>query len=283
MSRRGREGARRAPARRAPPRTPGRRGAATAIAARPPPDGGGENRVARGKSGTRVEHGQGKFIASSVSAARRRYIMQAAACVAANCDPCAGRRRSHQCLDRGAAPCWSMDNGVRIGIRCRRATPRAGSSGSLELPQLGDAGRPRRADRGGRLRRRGGPLPSLCRAVCPWASRTLIARKLKRLDDVDFGHGRRADMTAQGWRFGDYPAPAPTRSTARLHARDLHPRRPAFHRPGDRAGAVGQEATDDRQQRIRRHRADAEFRLRRAGGRRDRSLSRRSSPRRSTR
>ena len=41
--------------------------------------------------------------------------------------------------------------------------------------------------------------------TCPWASRTLIARKLKRLDDVISVSVVEPALTAQGWRFGDYP------------------------------------------------------------------------------
>ena len=41
--------------------------------------------------------------------------------------------------------------------------------------------------------------------ICPWASRTLIARKLKRLDDVISVSVVEPALTDQGWRFGDYP------------------------------------------------------------------------------
>jgi putative glutathione S-transferase len=41
--------------------------------------------------------------------------------------------------------------------------------------------------------------------TCPWASRTLIARKLKRLESVISVSVTEPAMTAQGWRFGDYP------------------------------------------------------------------------------
>jgi putative glutathione S-transferase len=40
---------------------------------------------------------------------------------------------------------------------------------------------------------------------CPWASRTLIVRKLKGLDDVISVLVVEPAMTDQGWRFGDYP------------------------------------------------------------------------------
>ena len=41
--------------------------------------------------------------------------------------------------------------------------------------------------------------------ICPWASRTLIARKLKKLDDVISLSVVEPALTDQGWRFGDYP------------------------------------------------------------------------------
>ena len=41
--------------------------------------------------------------------------------------------------------------------------------------------------------------------ICPWASRTLIARKLKGLEDVVSLAIVEPQVTDQGWRFGDYP------------------------------------------------------------------------------
>lgn len=41
--------------------------------------------------------------------------------------------------------------------------------------------------------------------ICPWASRTLIARKLKGLEDVITVSVVEPALTNQGWRFGDYP------------------------------------------------------------------------------
>jgi putative glutathione S-transferase len=41
--------------------------------------------------------------------------------------------------------------------------------------------------------------------ICPWASRTLIARKLKGLDNVISVAIVEPAMTREGWRFGDYP------------------------------------------------------------------------------
>ena len=41
--------------------------------------------------------------------------------------------------------------------------------------------------------------------TCPWASRTLLARKLKGLDNVISVSVVEPFLTDQGWRFGDYP------------------------------------------------------------------------------
>lgn len=41
--------------------------------------------------------------------------------------------------------------------------------------------------------------------ICPWASRTLIGRKLKGLEDVVSVSVVEPTLTEQGWRFGDYP------------------------------------------------------------------------------
>lgn len=41
--------------------------------------------------------------------------------------------------------------------------------------------------------------------ICPWASRTLIGRKLKGLEDVISVSVVEPTLTNQGWQFGDYP------------------------------------------------------------------------------
>ncbi|MCP8894874.1 glutathione S-transferase family protein [Shinella daejeonensis] len=41
--------------------------------------------------------------------------------------------------------------------------------------------------------------------ICPWASRTLIARKLKKLDSLISVSVVDPTLSDQGWRFGDYP------------------------------------------------------------------------------
>ena len=41
--------------------------------------------------------------------------------------------------------------------------------------------------------------------ICPWATRVLIARKLKRLEDVVSVSIVEPALTDEGWRFGDYP------------------------------------------------------------------------------
>lgn len=41
--------------------------------------------------------------------------------------------------------------------------------------------------------------------ICPWASRTLIARKLKKLEDVISVSVVEPALSDEGWRFGTYP------------------------------------------------------------------------------
>ena len=41
--------------------------------------------------------------------------------------------------------------------------------------------------------------------ICPWASRTLIARKLKKLEDAISVSVVEPVLSDQGWRFGDHP------------------------------------------------------------------------------
>ena len=45
--------------------------------------------------------------------------------------------------------------------------------------------------------------------ICPWASRTLIARKLKGLEDVISLSIVEPMISDEGWRFGDYPGSTP--------------------------------------------------------------------------
>lgn len=45
--------------------------------------------------------------------------------------------------------------------------------------------------------------------ICPWASRTLIARRLKGLEEVVSVSVVEPALTDEGWRFGDYPGSSP--------------------------------------------------------------------------
>lgn len=45
--------------------------------------------------------------------------------------------------------------------------------------------------------------------ICPWASRTLIARKLKGLENIVSMSVVEPALTDEGWRFGDYPGSGP--------------------------------------------------------------------------
>jgi len=55
--------------------------------------------------------------------------------------------------------------------------------------------------------------------ICPWASRTLIGRKLKKLEEVISVSVVEPVLTDQGWRFSDHPGadPHPVKGVTYLH------------------------------------------------------------------
>lgn len=58
--------------------------------------------------------------------------------------------------------------------------------------------------------------------ICPWASRTLIARKLKGLESAVSLSVVEPIMTDQGWRFGDYPGATPDSVTGATHIHEIY-------------------------------------------------------------
>jgi putative glutathione S-transferase len=54
--------------------------------------------------------------------------------------------------------------------------------------------------------------------ICPWASRALMARKLKRLEDLIGLTVTKPEMTAQGWRFAETGDEELRRGATHLHA-----------------------------------------------------------------
>ena len=98
--------------------------------------------------------------------------------------------------------------------------------------------------------------------ICPWASRALIARKLKRLESAVSVSIVEPRMTEQGWRFGSYPgADLDTVNGAAVPSRALLPRRSALHGPRNRARALGPRHRHHRQQRVRGHLAHVQLGL----------------------
>lgn len=65
-------------------------------------------------------------------------------------------------------------------------------------------GRPGPTGRGG-FKAAAGRYHLYAALICPWACRALMARKLKRLEDVIGVSIVEPALTNQGWRFGDYP------------------------------------------------------------------------------
>lgn len=65
--------------------------------------------------------------------------------------------------------------------------------------------------------------------ICPWASRTLIGRKLKKLDDVISVSVVEPALSEQGWRFGDYPGANHDELNGATYLHELYTRAdPAF-------------------------------------------------------
>lgn len=60
--------------------------------------------------------------------------------------------------------------------------------------------------------------------ICPWASRTLIARKLKGLDSLIAVTVVNPEMSAQGWRFGGHPGADDDPLFGATHLHELYTR-----------------------------------------------------------
>ena len=110
--------------------------------------------------------------------------------------------------------------------------------------------------------------------ACPWAHRTIIFRHLKRLENV-------ISMSVTSWHMGEDGWTFDTRGRLERRHRQRHAEalgnlsagRSEIHRPRHRAGAVGQEAQDHRQQQIVRDHPDAQLGVRRLDQREHRLLS----------
>lgn len=65
--------------------------------------------------------------------------------------------------------------------------------------------------------------------ICPWASRTLIGRKLKKLDEAVSVSVVEPVLTEQGWRFGDYPGSNRDELNGATHIHEIYTHaEPAF-------------------------------------------------------
>lgn len=60
--------------------------------------------------------------------------------------------------------------------------------------------------------------------ICPWASRTLIARKLKKLEGVIGLSVVEPGMTDQGWRFGAYPGATEDAVNGAIYLHEIYTR-----------------------------------------------------------
>ena len=60
--------------------------------------------------------------------------------------------------------------------------------------------------------------------TCPWASRTLIGRRLKKLEDVISVSVVEPVLTDQGWRFGDFPGADTDRVNGATYLHEIYTR-----------------------------------------------------------
>ncbi len=65
--------------------------------------------------------------------------------------------------------------------------------------------------------------------ICPWASRTLIARAVKRLTDAISVSVVEPVLTDRGWRFGDYPGATPDHLHGATYVHELYTRADPVH------------------------------------------------------
>ncbi len=135
-----------------------------------------------------------------------------------------------------------MENGPKIGSRFKRLTRRAVIRQTSSFRHwITPDGAPGPTGEGG--------FPAEARRyrlyvgyICPWASRTLMARALKGLEEVIAVTVVAPALSKEGWQFGGYPG-GRCRSALRRHLppRTLHPRRSRFHRPRNSSCALGRK------------------------------------------
>ena len=100
--------------------------------------------------------------------------------------------------------------------------------------------------------------------ACPWAHRTIIFRKLKALENVISMSVVSPDMLQDGWTFNkDEGSTGDAVNGKSKLSRNLSAGRSEIFRPRQRAGAVGQEAQDNRQQRVAGNHPHVELGVRR--------------------
>ena len=78
---------------------------------------------------------------------------------------------------------------------------------------------------------------------CPWACRTLIFRKLKKLDEIISVSIAIPEFTEQGYSFGDYAGSIPDPLYNIRYVHELYTRAdPSLYGPRNGTRAVGQKA-----------------------------------------
>lgn len=98
-----------------------------------------------------------------------------------------------------------MENGWRTGSRSKPRMNKAVSFARFRVSKLGHSDGNAGPTGEAGFKAEAGRYHLYVAFICPWASRTLIARKLKGLEDVITVSVVEPALTNQGWRFGDYP------------------------------------------------------------------------------
>jgi glutathione S-transferase len=98
-----------------------------------------------------------------------------------------------------------MENGSLPGTPSSRRTIRVDSCGRSRPSATGSRRTARPVPGDWRLQGGVRPLSAYVALICPWASRTLIARKLKGLEELVTVTIVNPLLSAQGWAFGGYP------------------------------------------------------------------------------
>ena len=99
--------------------------------------------------------------------------------------------------------------------------------------------------------------------ACPWAHRTLIFRRLKKLEDIISVSVVDPLMAEQGWAFSEGPGCIPDTVNGARYLHQVYTAARPDYTGRDRTCSLGQGRRNHRQQRVVRNHPDAEHGVRR--------------------